>query len=111
MFIRSKFLVLVLLAIFNLATLSNVYADTLFAGLHGVQYKRLTAPSNYQTRKESEGKVYLYIGMKDKEVEKVLDSDFDRIENFLFMSVIVTDKTGSPSRNKQGQIILESDDC
>ena len=95
----------------NLATLTNVYAETLFAGLHGVQYKRLTTPSNQQTKKESEGKVYLYIGMKDKEVEKVLDSDFDRIENFLFMSVIVTGKTGSPSRNKQGQIVLESDDC
>jgi len=96
MFNRSKFLVLILFVLSNLATLTNVYAETLFAGLHGVQYKRLITPSNQQTKKESEGKVYLYIAMKDKEVEKVLDSDFDRIENFLFMSVIVTDKTGSP---------------
>ena len=79
--------------------------------LHNVQYKRLTAPSERQKTHEERGKVYVYIGMKDKVVDKMMDTYFERIENFTFFSVLTTDKNEKPLRNTNGELILESDDC
>ena len=79
--------------------------------IHNIQAKRLMTPSSIQSKYEKKGKVYMYIGMKDKEVDRALDAEFDRIENFMFVSVVKTDKNAKSLRNKSGELILESDDC
>ena len=86
-------------------------ADELSAKLHNIQQKRLTAPTKHQVHYEKQGKVYVYIGIKDKIVDKIMDANFDRIENFTFFSTISTDKNERPLRDKHGELILESDDC
>ena len=78
--------------------------------LHNAQLKRLLNPSAYQARREQNQKVYVYVGLHDKDVDKAMDKYFDRIESFLFASTIVTDKRGKPVY-KNGQLVTESDDC
>ena len=90
---------------------NSSYASEKDTTIHNIQAKRLMAPSSVQTKFEKKGKVYMYIGMKDKEVDRALDDEFDRIENFMFVSVVRTDKNQKSLRNVTGELILESDDC
>ena len=96
---------------FSLGVSNLSYADNAGLTIHNTQIKRLVSPSFIQSKYEKKGKVYLYVGLKDKEVDRVLDQQFDRIENFMFASIIKTDKFENPMRNKKGELLLESDDC
>ncbi len=78
--------------------------------LYQSQLKRLHKPSKSQLKREQNDRVYVYVGIKDREVEEALDKHFDRIEHFLFASVIVTDRKGKPVY-KNGHIVTESDGC
>lgn len=92
----------------SLLTANSCQADDQAISL---QSKRLNSPSKTQSNLEKDGKVYLYIGLKDKEVDRALDTQFDRIENFMFLSVIKTDNNEKSLRTKTGELLLESDDC
>lgn len=79
--------------------------------LHNLQLARLMQPSNRQIKREKTQHVYIYIGMKDTNVEQAMDEQFERIENFVFAATIVTDEQGKPLYNKHGHIVTEDDDC
>jgi len=102
---------LVGISFFTSVFISQSYAADQTASIHNIQYKRLSSPSSIQKKYEKKGKVYLYIGLKDKEVDRILDKQFERIENFMFVSVLTTDKNENPIRDVNGKLILESDDC
>ena len=56
--------------------------------------------------------VFIYRGVKDKDVERFLDTQFDRIEHAMFTGTIITDKNGIPMRDKKtGEILKEDGDC
>jgi len=79
--------------------------------LHNLQLARLMHPSTYQVKSEKTQRVYIYIGMKDTDVEQAMDEQFERIENFVFAATIVTDEQGEPLYNKHGHIVTEDDGC
>ena len=87
------------------------FAESSFSVIEKHQLNRLTSPSNYQITKERLGKVYIYVGIKDKDVDSAMDLHFDRIQNFIFTSVVRTNHNGSPLRDNKGFILVESDDC
>ncbi|UCE89882.1 MAG: hypothetical protein JSW10_03390 [Pseudomonadota bacterium] len=76
------------------------------------QLARLLAPSEIQRASEQRKQVFIYQGVKDKEVEKAMDEHFDRIEWMMFTNVIVTDEKGAVRRDPTtGVVITEGDDC
>ena len=99
------------LGLVSCATSFTSYADDSLSKIHNIQAKRLISPSAVQAKYEQKGKVYLYVGLKDKQVDRALDQQFDRIENFMFASIIKTDQFERALRNKKGELLLESDDC
>jgi len=78
--------------------------------LHNIQLNRLMRPSNQQIKHEEAQRVYIYIGMKDIDIDRAMDTQFERIEKFLFAATIVTDKHGKALHAK-GHIITEDDGC
>lgn len=75
------------------------------------QVNRLLEPTTYQRKKESQGQIMIYDGLRDTAVKNALDTNFDRIENMMFTRVIITDESGQPELDVAGNAITEDDGC
>lgn len=75
------------------------------------QVNRLFEPTNYQRKKEFQGQIMIYDGLRDTTVKEALNTNFDRIENMMFTRVIVTDESGEPELDAAGNVIIEDDGC
>lgn len=75
------------------------------------QTNRLFKPTDYHHKKESQGQIVIYDGLRDTTVKKALDTNFNRIENMMFTRVIVTDESGQPELDVAGNLIVEDDGC
>ena len=75
------------------------------------QLKRLFAPTQRQLDLEAQGKVFIYYGLRDIDVERAMREEFDRVENMMFAGTIVTNK-GEPKKDvASGDWLREDDGC
>ncbi len=76
------------------------------------QQQRLLHPNKAQLEQEQQGKVFIYDGLRDREIDQVMDIQFDRIQFMMFIRTIITDEQGKPKRDKRsGDVMAEDDDC
>ena len=95
-------------AVFLLLTAVNpVHADG-----DSWQMATLFNPGPAQIRSEQKGRVMIYEGMKDTDVDRAMDEQFDRIETMMFTGTVVTDESGEPLRDSEtGRVVVEEDGC
>ena len=74
------------------------------------QLKRLFQPAGMQLMLEKKGRVFIYEGLTDKEINRVMDNQFGRLENMMFVGTVVTDKNGKPKSDPETGLILKEDD-
>ena len=74
------------------------------------QMKRLLHPSEAQLKQEQQGKIFIYDGLRDKDIERVMKDQFNRVESMMFVHTITTDKKGKPKRDPDSGIVITSDD-
>jgi hypothetical protein len=80
--------------------------------LRAWQMSRLYHPTQADLRSESQGRVMIYSGLTDRDVEKAMDENFGRIEHMMFTRTIVTDAAGAPRRDATTDaVIVEDDGC
>lgn len=83
----------------------------LFEAADKWQMNRLFEPTTNQRKKETQGQIMIYDGLRDTTVNDALDKNFDRIENMMFTRVVVTDVQGQPELDVAGNAITEDDGC
>jgi hypothetical protein len=76
------------------------------------QMQRLLHPNQKQLQQEQRGKVFIYEGLKDKQVDNIMQTQFERLQAMMFVGTIVTDDTGAPKRDPaNGDVQYEDDGC
>jgi hypothetical protein len=76
------------------------------------QEKLLFNPPDSQLKLEQRGRIMIYDGLTDKQIARVLDTQFDRIEAMMFVRTIITNDEGNALiDSKTGQVIVEDDGC
>ena len=67
------------------------------------QLSMLFDPSAAQLKVEERGRVFIYDGIKSTDIQKVMDSQFDRLDNMMFVRTKVV--------NADGKVESKDDDC
>jgi hypothetical protein len=102
-------MILSLCCIFTSLSASIATAET---DHRGWQLDRIHAPTGQQLVREQAGRVSIFDGLRDSDVELAMDIQFDRVASMMFVRTVVTDDTGTPRRDQHnGGYILEDDDC
>jgi len=96
-----------------LAPLALVAADCAMAeGLRDIELRRLFEPTPAEIRAEKAGRIYIYDGLRDVDVERALEEEFERVDNMMFIRIQKTDETGAVKRNEEtGELEYEDDGC
>ncbi len=105
--------IIISLSLWATAVITPVQAQQLGAldNQESWQYNRLLAPTAHQRQQEKSGSVVIYDGLKDTTIDKVMDKAFDRIQNMMFIRILRTGKDGQPMHGKNGEVVVEDDDC
>ncbi len=76
------------------------------------QLRMLNKPSQAQLELEKKGRVFIYDGLTDAQVEQAVDQQFDRMEAMMFVRTKVTDTDGEIMTDPEsGEWIVEDDGC
>jgi len=66
------------------------------------QLQRLMSPTPEQLRGEKTGKVMIYDGLTQKQVNHAMNEQFHRIENMMFVRTRVVDENGDEAVEEDG---------
>jgi hypothetical protein len=91
--------------------LSAVQAEAKAPDADAWQQNALFNPGSFVKYREQKGLVTIYDGLAETEVNRFLDTQFDRIENVMFTRVKLTDASGAVRKNADGSAIVQDDGC
>lgn len=110
---KNWMLYLVTVVVLTIASTGDTEAATqsLADAAANWQLKHLFTPSEQAIQQEQDS-VFIYQGLTDREVNKALDQQFDRIQHMMFTSIVVTDANGEVLRDPEtGKAVVEDDGC
>lgn len=79
--------------------------------MYEFQLAQLLEPSTEQLQEEREGRIFIYDGIKESDIQLALDTQIDRIGSMMFVNVIWTDESGEPLVDSVTGDVLADDDC
>ena len=95
--------------------ISSAFGDSTLADADPQQHWQLSLlfnPGGQQHEMERRGRIFIYDGLRDIEIEKALDDQFDRIGSMMFVNTVVTGDGGVPLTDPQtGAVLVEDDGC
>lgn len=80
--------------------------------LGDIERRRLFEPSEAELRAEAAGRIYIYDGLRDVDVTRAMEEEFERVESMMFIREKKTDQKGEVLKNPEtGVAIVEDDGC
>ena len=64
------------------------------AAADGFEERRLLAPTAAGERMERQGQVYIYDGLREENVDRAMDTQFDRVQSMMIVGTRYTTETG-----------------
>ena len=80
------------------------------ADVSDIELRRLFEPTTSERAAEAKGEIYIYEGLRDIDVQRAMDQQFERVENMMFIRTIKTDETGKTARDPETGVAVTSDD-
>jgi hypothetical protein len=82
------------------------------ADVSRIELRRLFEPTASELAAEALGRIYIYEGLRDIDVRRAMDEEFDRVESMMFIRLIKTDETGKVERDLEtGEVVTTDDGC
>jgi predicted transcriptional regulator len=94
------------------AVLLMLSENSLAGDVRDIELRRLFEPTEAEREEESTGRIYIYDGLRDFDVERAMRDEYDRIENMMFIREKKTDGKGEVLKNPAtGEDVVEDDGC
>ena len=104
--IKNALIILAMSSVFSHA----IPADD--ASKQSWQLSLLFNPGEHQYEMERRGRVFIYDGLRDSDIKRAFNEQYDRIESMMFVNTVVTDDDGVPLTDpKTGEFLVENDGC
>jgi hypothetical protein len=82
------------------------------ADVSDIELRRLFDPTEAELASEAEGRIYIYDGLTDRDVQRALNEEFERVDNMMFIRTRKTDEAGEVKRDVEtGEVEYEDDGC
>jgi hypothetical protein len=82
------------------------------ADVREIELRRLFEPTPSELAQEEKGRIYIYDGLRDKDVQRAMEQEFERVENMMFIRETKTDDKGEVLKDPEtGQELVEDDGC
>jgi hypothetical protein len=82
------------------------------ADVRDIELRRLLEPTEVELQQEAAGRIYIYDGLRDTDVERAMEEEYERIENMMFIREKKTDEKGEVLKDPAtGQDVVEDDGC
>jgi hypothetical protein len=82
------------------------------ADVSEIELRRLFEPTASELAVEARGGIYIYEGLRDIDVQRAMDEQFDRVQYMMFIRTLKTDDTGEVELHPAtGAAVTESDGC
>jgi hypothetical protein len=82
------------------------------ADVREIELRRLFEPTTSELAQEEKGRIYIYDGLRDKDVQRAMKEEFDRVENMMFIREKKTDEKGEVLKDPEtGEVVVEDDGC
>jgi hypothetical protein len=77
-----------------------------------IELRRLFEPTVAEQRAETSGRIYIYESLRESDVSRAMEEEFDRVENMMFIRVKQTDEKGREVKDKEtGAPVMQDDGC
>jgi hypothetical protein len=82
------------------------------ADVSEIEKRRLFEPTPSELQEEAKGRIYIYEGLTDRDVEQALEEEFERVDSMMFIRVKPTDEKGETLKDPEtGEDVYEDDGC
>ena len=82
------------------------------ADVSKIELRRLLDPTEAELAAEAEGRIYIYDGLTDRDIQEAMNEEFERVENMMFIRTRKTNADGELKRNEDtGEVEVADDGC
>jgi hypothetical protein len=74
--------------------------------------RRLFEPTPSELQEEAAGRIYIYEGLTDRDIQRAMEEEFNRVESMMFIRVKPTDEKGEVLKDEEtGEDVTYDDGC
>ena len=96
----------------GLILLLTALTGSALADVRDIELRRLFEPTPAELKAERAGRIFIYEGLRDRDVERAMEEEFDRIDSIMFIRLQVTDEEGEPLKDPEtGAAVYQDDGC